>query len=269
MNDIARFYSGWYEKSQQQILFDIEVGKEKSRNAFEVLENAHVDPIKSILEIGCGYGQNLAEMMCSTKAAYGLGVDISQSAVDFANSHYRQNSTKFIHIDTVDINETVNRIHSIHPEPFDLLLLFDLLEHIPRPKTFIRNIASLGKYFLIKLPIENCILSNYLLPERMKSFPGAKHPDGHLREFTVNDVHHFVASLGFIPLASSLYLYSTNTTYPSHLRPMGKKGALYYDILRTATEMCKRILPRRLFLRLIGGGGFICLASWSEDYLLD
>lgn len=266
---LKEFYTQWSKKSPEEIDFDIKVSIEKSGAALEMFKKADIGTIDSILEIGCGYGRNLAEVMGYTNAIFGLGCDISEDAIAYARQQCKDDSIKYICIPSMDIRTTVSHIRSLYNTPFDLVILFDILEHVPNTKTFVQELASIAKCFIIILPLEDCILFNYIFPERMKEYPSAKHKDGHLWEFHVNNVHHFVVSLGLTPIMYNFYKYNVNTIFPPHLRPHNLKGRLFYEALRKIHQVSSYLLPKRVFLRVMGGGGFVCLATWSGDLVLE
>lgn len=268
-NYLKKFYDDWYEKSNDQIEYEIQCCVEKSAVALKLLDAVNIDKINSVLEIGCGFGRNLFEVMNHTKASYGLGCDISKEAIEYARKHYGNNSIRFFHAESFNIKSTVSQILQEIENPFDIVILFDVLEHIPQPKTFIRELARVSKYFLIILPLDNTILQNYVLPERMKKYPGSNHPDGHFWEFHVNNVQHFVVSLGLTPLAYKVYKFSQYDQFPPHMEPHTLKGRLYYKFMKAFTYSTSKILPTRIFLRLIGLGGFACLASYDPDFVLE
>ena len=76
-----------------------------------------------------------------------MGVDFSQDAVEYAKKHYEGDKIKFIRTDSLDIKLTVDQIRKLYPDCFDMTILFDVLEHIPNPKTFIRELAAISKFF--------------------------------------------------------------------------------------------------------------------------
>jgi len=265
---LENFYTEWSRKTPAEIEFDIKVSIEKSGAALSLLEDTNIGPVNSVLEVGCGFGRNLVEVMNRTGASYGLGCDFSEETIEYAKKHYENKSIRFFRNSSLDIESTVSQLRKIYDKPFDLVILFDTLEHIPGPKTFIRALSSVSRYFLIKLPLEDSILDNYLLPVR-KRYPCSLHPDGHLREFHVNNVHQFVVSLGLTPLKYDLYEYSINTLFPGHIRPAHLKGKLFFEMLRMIKCAARYMLPRRVFLRIIGGGGFVCLAKWDPEFVLE
>lgn len=268
-DNLTKLYNDWYVKSQEQIEYENNVCVEKSTNALKLLKGLDIAPIKSVLEIGCGYGRNLDEIVNHTNAHYGLGCDISKEAIEYAKKHYENDSVRFFYAESPEIKSTVSQIQREYEKPFDIVILFDVLEHIPQAKTFIRELARVSRYFLIILPLDNTVLQNYILPKKMKKFPGSNHPDGHLREFHVNNVHQFVVSLGLTPLAYNVYKFSQYDQFPPHKEPRSLKGKMYFKSMKAFTLIVSKLLPQRIFLRLVGMGGFVCMATYDPDFVLE
>lgn len=268
VNDFNQFYHDWANRPPEERDFDIETCVEKSGAALDLMAAHDFGQINSVLEVGCGFGRNLSEIAKRTHATYALGCDVSAGAIAFASKHYANAVTRYILTPSLNINETVKQIRSLRSRPFDLLVLFDVLEHVPNPKTIVRELAPLTKYFLIKLPLENSVFDNYLLP-RNKQYPSAVHPDGHLREFHVNDVHAFLVSLGLIPLAYDFYKYKHSLLFPRFARPKHVTGRIYFEAQKMIKLIMRCLLPKRIFLRLIGGGGFVCVATWSKEAVFE
>lgn len=234
-----------------------------------MLDKVDTGQIKSVLEIGSGFGKGLHAIVNKTGSSYGLGVDFSQEAVEYAKTHYEGDKIKFIRTDSLDIKLTVDQIRKLYPDCFDMTILFDVLEHIPKPKAFVRELAAISKCFLINLPLDNTILNNYVRSIGSGTYPSMLHGDGHLREFTVNNVHNFVTSLGLTPLSFRFYQYSINNVYPAHLKPSYLKGVISYNLLKAVYLTTKHLVPLRLRLRLFNGGAFMCFAVWSSSLVLE
>lgn len=164
---LEKLYKFWSKKSSENIEWDIYVSNEKSKAALSLLPNAGIREIGTILEIGCGFGRNLLEAMSYTNASFGLGLDVSKDAVSFAQKHHGNDKIKFISSDSMDIKGNIALIQGGQKEPFDLVILFDILEHIPKTKEFIRALAPISKHFLIKLPLENGKMSVFRMVERL------------------------------------------------------------------------------------------------------
>ena len=267
--DLNTLYSNWSKKSPAEIAYDIEASCEKAEIAFGLLDRVDTGQIKSVLEMGSGFGKGLHTIANKSDSSCGLGVDFSQEAVEYAKKHYEGDKIKFIRTDSLDIKLTVDQIRKLYPDCFDITILFDVLEHIPKPKTFVRELAAISKFFLINLPLDNTILNNYVRSIGPGTYPSILHGDGHLREFTVNDVHKFVTSLGLTPLSFQFYQYSINNVYPNHLKPSNFKGVISNKILKAIFLATRHLVPLRAKLRLFNGGAFMCLAEWSSSLVLE
>ncbi|HBI22231.1 MAG TPA: hypothetical protein DDY37_06585, partial [Legionella sp.] len=148
----------------------------------------------------------------------------------------------------------------------DAILLIDLLEHIPNCQALISALASHTRLFLIKLPIESSIIDDYLLP---KEYPSSTHSNGHLREFNVNTVHYFIRSLGLTPMFETLYRYETKDSFPPLALGSPLKARLVRIAIMSVKKILSWILPTKIFLRLVGGGGYICVASYNARQVLN
>ncbi len=268
MKNLNKFYTDWANRTDAKRDFEIQTCVEKSDAALHMLNTVDIGKIDSVLEVGCGFGRNVYEITNRTGAAYGLGCDVSEGAIRYALEHYGNGAVHYLRTTSLDTAQTISAIKLMYNKPFDLLILFDVLEHVPNSKKLIRDLAPLTKYFLIKLPLENSVFDSYVLSRR-KVYPSAIHPDGHLREFHVNDVHQFVVSLGLVPLAYDFYCYKSSLLFHQIFKPTHIIGKVNFEILKLFKLLACLILPKRIFLRLIGGGGFVCIATWTEEAVLE
>jgi len=150
-------------------------------------------------------------------------------------------------------------------EKVDAILLIDLLEHVPDCQTLIGELAPHTRWFLIKLPVECSLFDNYLLP---KEYPGSLHSNGHLREFDANNVYYFIRSLGLTPIFETLYRYEVDDSFPPVAPGTPWKSRLVRFVVKFVKVLLSWILPTKLFLRFVGGGGYICVASYNADHIL-
>lgn len=72
------------------------------------------------------------------------GFDISPKNIEVARQRFP------------DANFFVQDIFTYEGEPFDMVILGDIVEHIPDDVGFLRRCAQLGRYILLNLPLENC-----------------------------------------------------------------------------------------------------------------
>jgi len=106
-----------------------------------------------VLELGCGTGDVLAElkeMGCEV-----WGVDIDPVAVNFAKNHFKLNNIYAMSCDEFFKLPNLPK--------FDLILFFELLEHLDNPLEFIQNVKRLLKEdgtIVMSTPSRRRILAN-------------------------------------------------------------------------------------------------------------
>jgi len=96
-------------------------------------------PECKILEVGCGEGGNLApfiELGCKI-----TGVDISECKIDYAQSYFSQNnSATFVCCDFMQYDAPKSE-----EDKYDIILLHDVIEHIPNKEPFVLHIKKFLK----------------------------------------------------------------------------------------------------------------------------
>ncbi|QYO67362.1 class I SAM-dependent methyltransferase [Leptolyngbya sp. 7M] len=100
---------------------------------------------KRVLDIACGTGYG-SKMLKQSGAAEVIGVDIAADTVEYAKHHYATPGVEFICADA----------EQFEAEPFDVIISFETIEHVPHPDRFLARIHSLLKpdgYFLLSVPL--------------------------------------------------------------------------------------------------------------------
>lgn len=87
---------------------------------------------------GAGYGTD----MLAASAAHVLGVDISEEAVTFATEAYGRANARFIQADLC-ADDFADIVRAAHPEPFDAVTCFEVIEHVAQPQKLLRAVRSL------------------------------------------------------------------------------------------------------------------------------
>lgn len=265
-NNLEQFYESWSGKSTAEIDYDIEASMRKADKIASSLPEEITRNIHTILDFGCGYGALLHRLRNNLNISSGIGVDFSAAAIEIAHHKYEENGLKFHKLATLDTAENESYLRSIAPQGVDCTLLVDLLEHVPDCKTLVASLAKLTKYFIIKLPVESSVFDNYVLP---KEYPSSIHSNGHLREFDANNVHYFIRQIGLTPLHETLYIYHPRDAFP----PCPANASLKQRAVRRGIIAFKRtaswLLPKKIFLRLVGGGGYICIATFDPSHVLN
>lgn len=131
-----------------------------------------------ILDLGCGVGT--LSFYMSSKGNSVLGVDVSQKAINTANE------TKVKLPKKLDIDfEKLNSEHELIKRKFDLILMSEVLEHIPKDMLYLKNITKLLKskgYLILSVPSLNAPLHKLGL---LKKFDKEV---GHLRRYDVTTI---------------------------------------------------------------------------------
>ena len=120
----------------------------------------------SILEVGCSNGillHSLADKLGIKNKVY--GIDISTKNIQDATQRF----PKYVFIDG-----TIESFLETNNEVFDLVILSDIIEHVPDDLGFIKQVSSISKQILINLPLERSFTN------RNRNY-GETDTSGHLR----------------------------------------------------------------------------------------
>lgn len=127
--------SWWYTHSKSQ-LHSVEI-LNSTQHARSGMYERRVDlflkridaDVKTFLEIGTGNGQLLEIIQKKIKDSYVKGIDLNPQAVKACHD-------KGIDCDILDINNMSEKIN----EKYDVIMAFEVLEHLPDPQESIKNI---------------------------------------------------------------------------------------------------------------------------------
>jgi 2-polyprenyl-3-methyl-5-hydroxy-6-metoxy-1,4-benzoquinol methylase len=129
---------------------------------------------KRVLDIACGVGYG-SKMLQLAGAASVVGVDLSQDTLAYAREHHQVPGVQFIYGNAEEFE---------WPEPFDLIVSFETLEHLPHPEQFIRQMSQLltpEGYLILSVPLGE-----------------TRHLDAyHLHAFSQEDVFSLIEKSGF------------------------------------------------------------------------
>jgi len=86
---------------------------------------------KRVLDAGCGTGYGSAELVqCAAEVT---GVDISSEAIEYASAHYPLDNLRFIESSCAEV--------PFPPETFDLVVAFEVIEHLADYRSFLDECA--------------------------------------------------------------------------------------------------------------------------------
>jgi SAM-dependent methyltransferase len=265
-NSLERFYESWSNKSTNMIDYINEAAVRKIDVILNRMPVIRSLKIKTMIDFGCGYGkalQNCAERL-NLKKAYGF--DFSEIAIKYAASNFGSAKLEYQRLISLDIDENIKFIKSITGGKVDCILLIDLLEHLPDCKNIMLKLSELSDLYIVKLPIEENLLSNYIL---RKEYPSTKQANGHLREFNANTVYYFTRKIGLTPIAEGIHIYDFRDSYP----PPPVKLTLRQSLIRSTSKLFQMtialLMPKKIYIRLFGPGSYYCVATFNREHILN
>lgn len=214
--------------------WDEEDSEWKAWQVLKIFDRNHLAP-KSIVEVGCGAGGILASLHDTLPEVEYSGFEIAPDACKFWEKH----ATKKIKFSVGDFLQE----QTVH---FDVLLLLDVLEHIPNPFEFLSALRGRAEYYVFHIPLDLSAMSvareRPLLTVRQK----------------VGHIHYFTKGLALSLLDECGY----------HLINWSYTGASFTAPRTTLKGRLAR-LPRRLLfginrdlgVRLLGGDTLMVLAK--------
>ncbi len=141
------------ERHQNKEQYFLEQGRTTKKFVIPYLTDLMIfGPETEVLEIGCAEAGNLQpflELGCKA-----TGIDISCSRIDLAREFYKN------HPFNNNLTLICEDIYKVNPEKkFDLIVMRDVIEHIPNQEKFMRFIKDFlkpnGKFFLAFPPWQN------------------------------------------------------------------------------------------------------------------
>jgi hypothetical protein len=145
------------------------------------------------------------------------------------------------------------------PKTFDLVTLFDLVEHLVDPEEFLSKLALHMRLALLKTPMET--LGEWRGGKPLTDKIGDSHRDGHINFFTPKSFLELLKRshleiVGKWRLISSIVPSGAERILiPGTSTPKGILGLLTLKTHR----MAWRILPKVLIEKIRGGGDLVCL----------
>jgi 2-polyprenyl-3-methyl-5-hydroxy-6-metoxy-1,4-benzoquinol methylase len=116
----------------------------------------------AVLEVGCGFGSFL-DLVQEKRQAEAQGIDLSSAAIEVAQS-------RRLPVAVQDVVELAAR----QPESFDVVCAFQVLEHVPDPRTFLEACTRLlkpGGRLCIGVPNNDGYLGKQHLDEALLNQP--------------------------------------------------------------------------------------------------
>lgn len=215
-----------------------EDSKWKAHNALEMLKEYGLTPAH-VIDVGCGAGQVLLHihnmLAKSNPAIVSTGYDVSADAIALA----KPNSSR--------------TLTYIHGEPFghaqtraDLLLAFDVFEHVPNYLEFLDQCAHAAEFKMYHIPLDISVSTVF-----RRSFHSGRNTIGHLHYFSADSA-----------LAT---IQATHTEILGFRYTMGGTELLraHFTFRRAAAALPRAalsLLSQELSSRLLGGASLLVIA---------
>ncbi len=209
----------------------------KADQVFRLIEKHDLHPL-SIGEVGCGSGvvlQKLSERPTLTNTLFD-GYDVSPDAIRMANRLRTSANVRFHQADPFEMTDF-----------FNLLIVLDVLEHIPDYLGFLQKCQNKSDYKIYHIPLDihvSSVLRN--------SFVRGRRTVGHL--------HYFVADSALDALRDTGHEIM-DCTYTNGAIGLSRE---HRSLRRTGANVPRRILSRfsvPLTSRLLGGYSLLVLAK--------
>lgn len=192
-------------------------------------------PLNLVCEVGCGSGEILVELAAQLPPPTQFtGLDISHDAIAIA----RPKATERIRFALHDLTQPGTA------PPYDLLLVIDVIEHLPDYFAFLAGIVDKSAYTLFHIPLDMSLWT--LLREQM--LIESKDRVGHIHNFTEAFVVSILADYGF-RVIDRLY------TEPVYKRKSAKQQVVHF-----MREVLFQINPW-LCSKLLGGYSLMLLTK--------
>lgn len=141
--------------------------------------------IRSLLDFGCGEGFVLRCLTKSTNSDLAVGIDISNFMLNLARENMPNG--RFIWGTSLEA----------YPHPVDLIILTDILEHLPNPSAILNEAKAKAKLIAMKIPLEWGLVDRIDYRNRKAKATGLNvNTNGHLHKWTRRDALNLIENSG-------------------------------------------------------------------------
>jgi methionine biosynthesis protein MetW len=167
----------------------------RDMNALNSFQKARVELISgrltggdSVLDIGCGDGRTLAELMRKMPGIRASGIDSSPVAIEQARN-------RGIAVHQADLREPA-KLGSV--DAADWVLMLEVLEHMANGETLLAwAVAHARKGVIFSVPNTGFVVHRLRLLLGRFPLQWKAHPSEHLRFWTARDMRWWLRSLGY------------------------------------------------------------------------
>ena len=176
-------YDDYWDKKAQAGMGKLTRWRLRRAQVFAAL----VAPGDRVLDLGVGDGA-LLKYIIEQRGVVGYGLDVSPKAVEFCRA-------QGLNVDLADVNRPISETVR---EPFDYVILSEIIEHLPDPESLLDSLRPIvRKAILVSIP--NTGFYHHRLRLLFGRFPlqWVVTPGEHLRFWTRADFHWWARQIGF------------------------------------------------------------------------
>lgn len=210
----------------------------KSRQVLKIFERNGLQP-NSIVEVGCGAGGILAELYNVNPMIEYAGYEIATDASRFWGKH----ATKKIDFIVGDFLQAETQHYSV-------LMLLDVIEHVPDPLAFVSGLRDRADYFVFHFPLDLSAFSVL----REKPLLAVRKKVGHIHYFTKGLALSLIQECGL----EVLDWFYTGAAFTAPQATLGSR------LLRIPRRLVN-IFGRDVGVRLLGGDTLMVLAKARSE----
>jgi cyclopropane fatty-acyl-phospholipid synthase-like methyltransferase len=204
MSSLAKIYQDGTYASKNSAFGD-DNAEMKIHRAVEACHRYNLTP-RTLAEVGCGGGAILLGVAESLNVAAAVGFEPMPEAYVVAKS--RETSQVSFRNETIAIDSQGD---------FDLVLCFDVFEHIEDYFSFLRNLREIGKNFLFHIPLD----MNAQMVARGKPIQRVRDEVGHIHYFSKDSALATLEECGY-HIKGSFYTCGADGNYSGKLFRMMK-----------------------------------------------
>jgi len=249
-SDYAEFRNDHDKREDYSVIADWKV-----RKLLQLLPDNFI--ANNILEVGCAFGVLLNNIADRLHLKYRIGIDISGNNIEAAKNLYPE--CNFFHGTLEEFLKSFN--DEIQNHHFDIIVLSDIVEHIPDDLEFLKAVKKTCSYVLLNLPLEKSFIT------RNRKY-GEQDPSGHLRSYNEKNALQLVNKAGFEVVRSFTAIsFSDKRIYNlvtknrrSRLRSKPLLKRLFWSLFYFFEDKLK-LINKRFSERLFGTNYFALLKS--------
>jgi SAM-dependent methyltransferase len=184
--DEALYTSGRYMEMNPG--WHVEESPWKAQQILRMLSRHGLAP-RNIAEVGCGAGEVLRQLqLAMSPECHFTGYDISPHAIEMSRSR-ANDRLQFYQVDLAK-----EPIGNPPQEPFDLLLILDVVEHVEDYYSFLRSLRPWSRHAIFHVPLELSVQTIL----RTDGLLGTQVAYGHLHYFTAELAQQALRNSGYV-----------------------------------------------------------------------